>query len=286
MPDSSSQMKTAGETLKDARESKGLSLLTVHESTKIPLDVLKAIEEGYSVRIVSPFYFKGFIKMYAEYLGIDPVKVLEHPIPVLEKKKNIEPKIKKVREKVYHIPEDEFDFNKWIPKERQRQIVKWVGVLIVVFLCIRIAGCLMAKRQSPKKNDIKSMAVDAPKAVSPQEAAQQKLVAQPTPAVAASVAPQPVEAAQNVPSDKVRLVVRVIKGGWLQVRVDGNVVLESTLNAGAVERWEADQEIVISGRTIHNLEFEVDGKMLGALGRQDRNARRVIITKKGLTVSE
>src|SRR5665213_2145982 len=57
--------------LKDTREAKGLTLDIVHEATKIPLDALKAIEEGYSVRSLSPFYYRGFIKIYAEFLGLD-----------------------------------------------------------------------------------------------------------------------------------------------------------------------------------------------------------------------
>src|ERR1039457_2719889 len=57
--------------LKSTRVAKGLTLEIVHEATKIPMDSLKAIEEGYSVRILSPFYYRGFIKIYAEFLGLD-----------------------------------------------------------------------------------------------------------------------------------------------------------------------------------------------------------------------
>lgn len=296
MPDyNSPHNKTAGEVLKEARESKGISLITVHESTKIPLDVLKAIEEGYSVRTVSSFYLKGFIKMYAEYLEIDVAKVLDRPIPVLEKKKNLEPKIKKVEEKVYRIPDDEFDFNKFIPKDKQRQIVKGIGILIGIFLCIRIVGCLIPKKT--KAGDEKPQPVSQ-EAVSPRAVAEQQLIvkkaaaaAQPAESVqpVAVAAPQSTGEAPEVAqerSDKIRLAIKVLKGGWLQVRVDGDVVVESTLSAGTVKRWEADNEIAISGRMIHNLEFELNGKMLGTLGRKDRNAHRVIVTKKGLSVSE
>src|SRR5450755_3364014 len=57
--------------LKNTREAKGLTIEIVHEATKIPMDALRAIEEGYSVRILSPFYYRGFIKIYAEFLGLD-----------------------------------------------------------------------------------------------------------------------------------------------------------------------------------------------------------------------
>lgn len=60
----------SGVLLKEARQSQGLALESVHEATKIPMDVLRAIEEGYTVRTLSPFYLKGFIKMYAQYLNV------------------------------------------------------------------------------------------------------------------------------------------------------------------------------------------------------------------------
>ena len=48
--------------------------------------------------------------------------------------------------------------------------------------------------------------------------------------------------------------------------------------------WEARETIEISGRNINELEFEVNGKLLGTLGREDRQAKNVIVTKNGLTV--
>ena len=52
-----------GELLRSTRETKGLSLEVIHETTKIPLDVLRAIEEGYNVRTLTPFYLKGLFSM-------------------------------------------------------------------------------------------------------------------------------------------------------------------------------------------------------------------------------
>ena len=63
--------------LKQTREKRAISLQSVHEGTKIPLDVLKAIEEGYKIRTLSPFYYRGFLKMYAQYLGVDISQIPE-----------------------------------------------------------------------------------------------------------------------------------------------------------------------------------------------------------------
>lgn len=283
------QKKTSGELLKETRQSKGISLEAVHEITKIPMDVLKAIEEGYSVRTMSSFYLKGFIKMYAKYLGVDSVKILEQPSHILQKVgEPSKPKITQLKEKTYKLYENDFEFSKVVSKDRQRQIVKIVGGLIALFLFVKMVGCFIPIKDEKKAETLKKIPI-----ISPQKIAEKKLIH--SKSVKSKETSKPIEKSRveeqkNVPvkeevkTDKVSLTIKALKGGWLQVKVDGTVVMESTVKAGAVESWEADREIIISGRTIHNLEFKLNGKVLGTLGRQDRNARRVVITKKGLAV--
>lgn len=284
-----SEKKSLGQLLKETRESKGYSLRTIHEATKIPLDVLKAIEEGYSVRTLSPFYLKGFLKMYAEYLGIDPARVSDRPAAVLQKAAQpSKPKITQIKPKEYSISDDEFDFNRMFSKDQQRLAVKIIAGIFLLFLVIRVIGCLIPDKKD--KTAVEPVTTTAP--VSPKEIAQKKLIAPPASssqtkagesAAPESSAAKSQEQAKDA-NEKVRLTIKALKGGWLQVKVDGTVVLESTIKAGVVETWEAEQEIVISGRTIHSLQFELNGEVIGTLGREDRNARRVVITKKGLSV--
>ncbi len=75
-----------GLLLKQERERKGLALDVVHEATKVPMDALRAIEEGYKVRTLTAFYYKSFVKIYAKYLGLDANHVVSlipthHPKP-------------------------------------------------------------------------------------------------------------------------------------------------------------------------------------------------------------
>ncbi|MCK5014442.1 MAG: DUF4115 domain-containing protein, partial [Candidatus Omnitrophica bacterium] len=83
---------------------------------------------------------------------------------------------------------------------------------------------------------------------------------------------------------EIALTVRAKQNSWLRVRTDGMIVFQSTLRLGDVETWMADDEIEISGKNINQLEFELNGKMIGTLGRKDRNAKKVVITKNGLSV--
>nr|HPN88047.1 DUF4115 domain-containing protein [Candidatus Omnitrophota bacterium] len=86
--------------------------------------------------------------------------------------------------------------------------------------------------------------------------------------------------------DKVVVVVRAKSAGWLRVKSDGETVFQGELKIGDVETWTAKEKIEISGRHIGQLEFEINGKLIGSLGREDRQAKTVIITKNGLSVTK
>ena len=61
---------TFGARLKDLRLEKNLTLDEVHKKTKIPINILEAIEEDRIVGI-DPVYVRGFLKIYCTLLGVD-----------------------------------------------------------------------------------------------------------------------------------------------------------------------------------------------------------------------
>jgi len=64
-------MKELGEFLKNERIKKGLTLEEIQEITKIRIRYLKAIEDGDFSIMPALVYAKGFVKSYAEALGLD-----------------------------------------------------------------------------------------------------------------------------------------------------------------------------------------------------------------------
>lgn len=297
-------IKSVGATLKKARESQGLSLEIVHEATKIPLDALRAIEEGYQVRTLSPFYYKGFVKMYANYLNVDLAQITDDFKPETLPK-HVAPMA------------DEFELPRWVgqvfTRQRKQQLVIIAGFLLVVMILVKFAALAKSWKPAvpkpmeveapaavaPVKKEVKKVAEikrtgvvpEAPKIVAP------KITPGKPPATEAKVqtvpavpAPKPVKpevvAPPVVVQKNVILTVRANQNSWLRVKTDGSIVFQSTLRTGAVETWAADEEIEISGRNINQLEFELNGKMIGTLGRKDRNASKVVITASGLAVKQ
>jgi len=67
---------TLGEQLKKMRSDGRVTLHEVSRETKIPVKYLAMIEEGDSENLPPDVYVKGFLKSYAEYLGIDHQKLV------------------------------------------------------------------------------------------------------------------------------------------------------------------------------------------------------------------
>lgn len=84
-------MMSIGDQLKNARQERGLTLEQVAEDTNIALRYLDALEtENFSVFPGEP-YILGFLRNYADYLGLDPqslinafrgIRIQEQPVPI------------------------------------------------------------------------------------------------------------------------------------------------------------------------------------------------------------
>ena len=64
-------MESPGEHLKREREHRGVSLLKIFESTRVPMKYLEAIEADSVEGLPHPAFVKGFIRSYCKVLGLD-----------------------------------------------------------------------------------------------------------------------------------------------------------------------------------------------------------------------
>ena len=65
-------MSSFGETLKRERELRQISLREIAEATKINLRYLDALERDDFRHLPGGVFNKGFVRAYAEFIGIDP----------------------------------------------------------------------------------------------------------------------------------------------------------------------------------------------------------------------
>ncbi len=69
-------MTPLGETLRRARQTKGITVEDAERVTRIPKKYLEALEvENYNI-LPAPVYARGFLRSYAAYLGLDAQDLL------------------------------------------------------------------------------------------------------------------------------------------------------------------------------------------------------------------
>lgn len=78
---SQTEMKTLGETFKIRRREMNITLKEAENATSVRASYLNAIEEGDVSKLISPVYAQGFVKQYANFLGLDSDKIAkEYPL--------------------------------------------------------------------------------------------------------------------------------------------------------------------------------------------------------------
>ena len=69
-------MSGIGRILCEARKKKKVSCSQAAAATRMKIQHIEALERDDFTRIAAPIYAKGFIRLYAEYLGLDPEPLL------------------------------------------------------------------------------------------------------------------------------------------------------------------------------------------------------------------
>ena len=70
-------MDSIGQTLRQARDNRRVALEDASRVTKIKLDILHHLEADEFDQLAGPMYVKGFLKLYAEYLGLDSNAIVD-----------------------------------------------------------------------------------------------------------------------------------------------------------------------------------------------------------------
>lgn len=84
------ELKEVGDTFKKRRQELNLSLKEVENATSIRISSLQAIEEGDLKKLISTVHAQGFVKQYANFLGIDGDAIIRENPDLYTKKESQE----------------------------------------------------------------------------------------------------------------------------------------------------------------------------------------------------
>ncbi|MEK6726643.1 MAG: RodZ domain-containing protein [Deltaproteobacteria bacterium] len=257
-------MDGLGEYLKKEREKKGITLEEASKVTRIRKAYLLSIEDG-DIGIQSPVFIKGFLKSYAEFLGLDSADVIEKYNYILNEKKD-----QAGVEKGFELE----------PVSNRRRYLLPAGLVVALIAAIYILTTSENPDATPAEvQKTAEVGVLHQEPVIPNTTApiavitpSEKELLKPMTDTAAPASPLPpkpyVQIVQTPekPEKQHSLIATARELTWLQVTVDNNDPAEVLLREGESTRWLADSKITIVVGNAGGVDLTYNGKLLESLG--------------------
>jgi cytoskeleton protein RodZ len=240
-------MGSLGETLRQARLDRGVSLSDAEGETHIRRKYLEALEAEDFATLPAMVYTRGFIRTYARYLGLDPELTLD----------------------LMSTPRSRDERAAIRPATAQLTPVRPASVRIFTAVAgLVLVALLLAYLWTQYTSFVESLGPSAAAttrttATPPRPAATSPI--QPTPDSApapAAVAP----AVSPTPDRGIALEVRVTERTWIEVWVDGSPELQATLQAGTTRGFNANQSIRLRIGNAAGVQVTVNGQPQPPLG--------------------
>ena len=286
-------MGEVGSRLREAREQQGLSLEQAEETTRIRRVFLEALEEERFDVLPGDVYTSGFIRNYAQFLGLDPQELLAS----------------------FRAARGEAPA-RYVPKVLDEPLVpgpgsnRWAGLFLAFMLLVVVAlgawyiyqryyvgvdpGSMVIPQLIPALGKTATGAIATPSVATAVGPGPTK-VAQPAPSPnvqAAHPAPTASATAETTPSASptaspsptptksptspttptppsntpIRVEARALETTWLRVYLDGELVLGDFLQEGEYRVWEAEREVSMRIGNAAGLRLTVNGVEVGSLG--------------------
>ncbi|MCR4405821.1 MAG: DUF4115 domain-containing protein [Anaerolineae bacterium] len=252
-------MSELGQWLRETREGKRLSLEQVEEATRIRRKFLQALEEGNYAALPTPVHVKGFLRNYAQCLGLDVAEVLaRYENETREGQTPPEPGL-------FRSADITLSPTTWLRLDR-------IFATLIVLVVILIGAWAVREYLLPRWSfTLPSL----PWLTTPTSIAEATSTPQTTPSPTASPthAPSPTPTASPTPTSgptpvvtRVTLEVKITDRAWLLVEVDGVKVHEGIMEVGTVHSWQGKHSIHLRCGNAGGVEATVNGELLGNLG--------------------
>jgi cytoskeletal protein RodZ len=253
--------------LKNARESRHLSLSDISDRTLINEKFLEAIEQG-NTSVLPQTYIRAFIREYAGAVGLDPKEVMhkydeslkgEHASAASAQSSEAAPS---EPARSYTALTDPIPINPRIAKLA-------ILIILLVVVVVSLWNLIREEPTPPTK-----------------ETPFQSIVKENEDRFASAPPQQmqvPQTEAQAVPRDSLILRATTSDSVWAQIVIDSEPPREYLFAAGARIAWKARDRFAVTLGNAGAMEFTLNKKKIGALGRRGSVVRNVELNRKTLT---
>jgi cytoskeleton protein RodZ len=271
------EMKRLGESLRRERQARGISLQQIAADTRISMKMLQAIEEGDDEQLPAPVLIKGFLRAYAQRIGLDPEDVIIAYQDGIEELGGYEEAIEKFHHKLH-------------PKSSKKKFFALLLLgfgLLLGFTIIWSQGSFLPQKSKPPAEGKSLPSVEASQEASRADSASEvteKLYTQdPSKAVEeveADIQPerkisQPSGGETSVNSSRTPFVLRVdaVEKTWLRIIIDGSREREYLLQPGEQLTWMATSDMQVLVGNAGGIRLYLNDNPLKPLGQSGEVVR-------------
>jgi len=256
---------SAGQILRKTRIDKGVNLDEVARVTRITKGYLLALEDDALEKLPSEAYARGFLRIYANFLGLPAEEVLtlyqhgscettqEELVPVT-------PRVRSPRVSI-------------MPSK------PWLWSLAAVCLAVLAGSFLFADKENGATRENQGLQLSQPK---------EYVVTAPlnNPPNSENTTENP---SQNLPlqseitandssvTDRgIVLRMRALEDGYLKITIDDAITQQYDLKAGDLIEWKADKVFSLDMENAGGVEAELNGKLLKPFGAKGSPAHIIL----------
>jgi transcriptional regulator with XRE-family HTH domain len=241
-----------GDTLRQARKRAGWSIPDVAAATKMRESLVVAIEEERFEALGGSVYARGFIRLYARAVRMDPVPLIARFDEANAEPDERRPRGREPRRGLAGLAS---------PRQRRRFPVTLVWALLAVAVLWWI-GSGDDPSGTGRVAGPTAPATSAPLTPAP-TTAPRVTGAGPSPAETDVSTPSPAP----TPAAPVEVAIEIVDGpSWLRVTVDDEVVLEGEVPAGSRHDFGAETTIVVRAGFASRVLVTHDGDEQGPMG--------------------
>ncbi len=232
------KLTAIGGKLKQIRCEKAISLEQVAAKTMINTRLLSAIEEGAVDQLPEPIYTQGFIRRFADALGLNGAELAKtYPTTAIAPNPTAQEAQKRS-----------------LQSGQLRPVHLYL--LYVVVIVLAVSG--LSRLVNPPLPNVGSSVPISPSPSPTPEGAQPTATTQPV-----APSPQPLRSA----GPPVNLEVSITQPAWLAVIADGKEVYEGILPKGARKTWTAQKQILVQTGNAGGVNVALNGVAAKPMGQ-------------------
>jgi transcriptional regulator with XRE-family HTH domain len=259
-------VETIGQRLRQARERLGLSLEEAERTTRIRAQHLAALERDDFEALPSPVQARGFLKNYADYLGLDTDRLLQDY--------NGAPSTRPPSTRPRTAPRPQVTVRRrtWLSADL---LVAGSIALGTLALLVWGGGRLMASLRSASTPAELSSAFLIPTPTFTPTATPEAPPGGISPLVIEPPTIVPTQPPLNFPSGDVSVRLLVVQRAWVRALADGEQRYQGRAEPGAIIDLAADRLIEVTTGNGAGLRVTLNGVDLGLMGALDEALTRI-----------